>query len=164
MSTLGTKPKASFEKIGRLVERHFINKGEQGKAQKVGDYLKIQGRYERHFAEVDGSVNSINSFSGARWSGITRSILSMAKLGGAVVSALADIHLYGRELKYQGRSYLGGVAEAMTRLAKVKNSKAKQEIAEQLGFMADNIIYDLAARYSVGDTLNRSLQNYKELF
>ena len=56
----------------------------------------------------------------------------MAKLGGAVVSALADIHLYGRELKYQGRSYLGGVAEAMTRLAKIKNSKAKQEIAEQL--------------------------------
>ena len=30
--------------------------------------------------------------------------------------------------------------------------------------MADNVIYDLAARYSVGDTLNRSLQNYKELF
>ena len=45
---------------------------------------------------------------------------------------------------FQGRSYLGGVAEAMTRLVKVKNSKVKQEIAEQLGFMADNIIYDLA--------------------
>ena len=85
MSTLGTNPKASFEKIGRLVEKNLIDKGEQGKAQKVGDYLKIQGRSERHFAEVDGSVNSINSFSGARWSGITRSILSMSKLGGAVV-------------------------------------------------------------------------------
>ena len=164
MSTLGTNPKASFEKIGRLVEKNLIDKGEQGKAQKVGDYLKIQGRSERHFAEIDGSVNSINSFSGARWSGITRSILSMAKLGGAVVSALADIHLYGRELKYQGRSYLGGISEAMIRLGKIKNSKRKIEIAEQLGFMADNIIYDLAARYSTGDTLNRSFTKLQRTF
>src|SRR5210317_1466878 len=52
MSTLGTNPKAGFEKIGRLVENNLIKKGEQGKAQKVGDYLKIQGRYERHFAEI----------------------------------------------------------------------------------------------------------------
>jgi len=164
MSTLGTNPKASFEKIGRLVEKNLIDKGEQGKAQKVGDYLKIQGRSERHFAEIDGSVNSINSFSGARWSGITRSILSMAKLGGAVVSALADIHLYGRELKYQGRSYLGGITEAMTRLGKIKNSKRKIEIAEQLGFIADNVIYDLAARYSTGDTLNRSFTKLQRTF
>jgi len=164
MSTLGTNPKAGFEKIGRLVENNLIKKGEQGKAQKVGDYLKTQGRYERHFAEIDGSVNSINSFSGARWSGITRSILSMAKLGGAVVSALADVHLYGRELKYQGRSYLGGITEAMTRLAKIKNSKRKVEIAEQLGFMADNVIYDLAARYSTGDTLNKSFTKLQRTF
>jgi hypothetical protein len=164
MSTLGTNPKAGFEKIGRLVENNLIKKGQQGKAQKVGDYLKIQGRYERHFAEIDGSVNSINSFSGARWSGITRSILSMAKLGGAVVSALADVHLYGRELKYQGRTYLGGIAEAMTRLGKIKNSKRKIEIAEQLGFMADNVIYDLAARYSTGDTLNKSFTKLQRTF
>ena len=164
MSTLGTNPKAGFEKIGRLVENNLIKKGEQGKAQKVGDYLKTQGRYERHFAEIDGSVNSINSFSGARWSGITRSILSMAKLGGAVVSALADVHLYGRELKYQGRSYLGGITEAMTRLSKIKNSKRKVEIAEQLGFMADNVIYDLAARYSTGDTLNKSFTKLQRTF
>ena len=164
MSTLGTNPKAGFEKIGRLVENNLIKKGQQGKAQKVGDYLKIQGRYERHFAEIDGSVNSINSFSGARWSGITRSILSMAKLGGAVVSALADVHLYGRELKYQGRTYLGGITEAMTRLGKIKNSKRKIEIAEQLGFMADNVIYDLAARYSTGDTLNKSFTKLQRTF
>lgn len=164
MSTLGTNPKAGFEKIGKLVENNLIKKGQQGKAQKVGDYLKIQGRYERHFAEIDGSVNSINSFSGARWSGITRSILSMAKLGGAVVSALADVHLYGRELKYQGRTYLGGIAEAMTRLGKIKNSKRKIEIAEQLGFMADNVIYDLAARYSTGDTLNKSFTKLQRTF
>lgn len=164
MSTLGTKPKDSFTKIGKLVQNALIKKGQQGKSMKVADYMKIQGRHERHFAEIDGSVNSINSFPGARWSGITRSILSMAKLGGAVISAMADVHLYGLELRYQGRNYLSGVAEAMTRLAKIKNTKRKQEIAEQLGFMADNIIYDLAARYSVGDTLNKSFTKLQRTF
>jgi len=164
MSILGTNPKANFERIGRLIEKKLLDTGQQGKAQNVGDYLKTQGRYERHFAEIDGSVNSINNFSGAKWSAITRSILSMAKLGQAVVSAMSDIHLYGRELKYQGRSYLGGITEAMTRLAKIKNSKRKIEIAEQLGFMADNVIYDLAARYSVGDTLNKSFTKLQRTF
>ena len=164
MSTLGTKPKDSFIKIGKLVQNALIRKGDQGKSMKVAEYMKDQGRYERHFAEIDGSVNSINNFSAARWSGITRSILSMAKLGGAVVSALADVHLYGRELKYQGRSYLGGIYEAMSRLIRIKNTKQKQEIAEQLGFMADNIIYDLAARYSVGDTLNRGFTKAQRTF
>jgi len=164
MSTLGTNPKNDFVKIGRLIEDHYIKRKEQGKVNKISGYLKDQGRWERHFAEIDGSVNSINNFSAARWGGITRSIISMAKLGGAVVSAMADIHLYGRELKYQGRSYFGGVFEAMTRLAKVKNSAKKQEIAEQLGFMADNIIYDLAARYSVGDTLNKSFTRLQRTF
>ena len=164
MSTLGTKPKDSFIKIGKLVQNALIRKGDQGKSMKVAEYMKDQGRYERHFAEIDGSVNSINNFSAARWGGITRSILSMAKLGGAVVSALADVHLYGRELKYQGRSYLGGIYEAMSRLIRIKNTKQKQEIAEQLGFMADNIIYDLAARYSVGDTLNRGFTKAQRTF
>ena len=40
-------------------------------------------------------------------------------------------------------------------LGKIKNSQSKSEIAEQLGFINDNLIYDLAARYSSGDNLNR---------
>ena len=51
----------------------------------------------------------------------------MAKLGGAVVSAMADIHLYAKELSYQGRTYLGGVAEAMGNLAKIKNTAKKEK-------------------------------------
>ena len=52
----------------------------------------------------------------------------MAKVGGAVISAIADVHLYATELKYQGRSYVGGVAEALGRLGKIKNSKLFDEI------------------------------------
>ena len=106
----------------------------------------------------------IGHFDGAKWSAITRSIASMAKLGGATISAMADVHLYATELRYQGRSYLGGVFEAMGNLAKIKNTAKKQAIAEQLGFMADNVIYDLAARYSTGDNLNKQFTKIQRTF
>ena len=165
MSMLGSNPQKNFLKIGDLVKRQLILNKKQGQAEKVGNFIQEkQGGYVKFMAEVDGSVNTINGFAAAKWSGITRSILSMAKLGGAVVSAIADVHLYARELKWQGRSYVGGVAEALGRLAKIKNSKQKAEIAEQLGFIADNLVYDLAARYSGSDNLNRNFTQIQRTF
>jgi len=149
-------------KIGKAVSQAIQNK--KGDAQKVSQALRPQGKLENYLMEVDGRVNSIVNFSAARYSAIVRSILSMAKLGGAVVSAIADVHLYASELSYQGRSYLGGVFEAMGSLTKIKNTGKRKEIASQLGFINDNAIYDLAARYSVGDTLNKNFTKLQRTF
>lgn len=159
---LGTKPQENFDKIGRGVAQALINKRKD--ATQVSKAIRPGGNLEIYMKEVDGRVNSIVSHAAARYSAVTRAILSMAKLGGATISAIADVHLYASEMSYQGRSYLGGVFEAMGSLARIKNSKRKQEIAAQLGFINDNAIYDLAARYSVGDTLNRSFTKVQRTF
>ena len=159
---LGTKPQENFEKIGRGVAQALINKRKD--ASDVSKAMREGGKLEINMKEVDGRVNSIINHAAARYSAIGRSILSMAKLGGATISALADVHLYASEMSYQGRSYLGGVFEALTSLSRIKNSKKKQDIALQLGFINDNAIYDLAARYSVGDTLNRSFTKIQRTF
>jgi hypothetical protein len=161
ITTLGTKPKENFQLIKSSIAKQLTK---EKKLKYVDDISNNNSTYDYQFAEIDGSVNMIGHSGGAKWSAITRSILSMAKLGGAVVSAMADIHLYAKELSYQGRTYLGGVAEAMGNLAKIKNTARKQEIAEQLGFMADNLIYDLAARYSVGDNLSRNFTKLQRTF
>ena len=161
ITTLGTKPKQNFQLIKSSIAKQLTK---QNKLKYIDEIGKNERTYDSQFAEIDGSVNTIGNFSAAKWSAISRSILSMAKLGGAVVSAMADIHLYAKELSYQGRTYLGGVAEAMGNLAKIKNTAKKREIAEQLGFMADNLIYDLAARYSVGDNLSRNFTKIQRTF
>ena len=161
ITTLGTKPKQNFQLIKSSIAKQLTK---QNKLKYIDEIGKNERKYDYQFAEIDGSVNTIGNFSAAKWSAITRSILSMAKLGGAVVSAMADIHLYAKELSYQGRTYLGGIAEAMGNLAKIKNTAKKREIAEQLGFMADNLIYDLAARYSVGDNLSRNFTKIQRTF
>ena len=62
----------------------------------------------------------------AKYSAIVRAIATMAKLGGATLSAAADIGLYASELKYQGRSFLGGMFEAMNNIRKNKKFKRQK--------------------------------------
>ena len=164
MSMLGSNPQNNFLKMADEIMNILKRKKNQTQVNKIASFIKRQGGYAKFMAEVDGSVNTINGFAAAKWSGITRAILSMAKLGGAVISAIADVHLYATELKWQGRSYIGGVAEALGRLGKIKNSKLKAEIAEQLGFIGDNLIYDVAARYSTGDNLNKQFTKIQRTF
>ena len=164
MSMLGSNPQKNFLKMADETMNILKRKKSQTQVDKIGSFIKPQGGYAKFMAEVDGSVNTINGFNAAKWSGITRAILSMAKLGGAVISAIADVHLYATELKYQGRSYIGGVSEALGRLGKIKNSKLKAEIAEQLGFISDNLIYDVAARFSSGDNLNKQFTQIQRTF
>jgi hypothetical protein len=161
IKTLGTKPSENFNKIKNLVRENLIKKGDLSGAEKIKNASKT---FDNQIKEIDGSVNMIGHFGGAKWSAISRSIASMAKLGGAVISAIADIHLYAKEVNYQGRSYLGGVSEALTNLGKLKNSAKKKEIAEGLGFIADSMVYDLSARYSVGDNLNKSFTRLQRTF
>ena len=164
MSMLGSNPQKNFLKMADETMNILKRKKSQTQVDKIGSFIKPQGGYAKFMAEVDGSVNTINGFNAAKWSGITRAILSMAKLGGAVISAIADVHLYATELKWQGRSYVGGVAEALGRLGKIKNSKLRIEIAEQLGFISDNLIYDVAARFSSGDNLNKQFTQIQRTF
>ena len=164
MEELGTTPQDNFAKIARGVSQVLINKGDVKGSEKISTAMKRQGIFNMYMMEVDGSVNAIVNFPLARYSAITRAIAAMAKLGGAAISAIADIHLYASEVSWQGRSYLGGAFEAMGSLAKIRNTKQKKIIAEQLGFINDNVIYDLAARYSVGDTLNKNFTKVQRTF
>jgi len=159
MNVLGTKPEENFNTIKGLVARNLL------KNEKITQKIKDDERaFQYQLDEVTGRVNMISHFSGAKWSAITRSVANMTKLGGAVISSFTDIHNYARELKWQGKTYLGGVQEAMTALSKIKSSERRIGIAQQLGFMNDNITHDLAGRYSTGDVLNKGFTKIQRTF
>lgn len=157
MDTLGTKPAQNFEKIRKAVATRLAAEGRD-----AGQVNAKQ--YEKFMNIVDGTVYSVENFGVAKWSAITRAVASTAKLGGAVISAASDLAQYGAEMRYQGRSFLGGMAEALSSLFKIKNSKDKKEIAESLGFMADSAIYDISGRFQVGDNLSKGWTNVQRTF
>ena len=157
MDTLGTKPRENFEKIRKAIAKRMISEGRN--QDKVSS-----GQFDKFLSVVDGSIYTVENFGVAKYSAIARALSSMAKLGGATISAAADIGLYGSEMRYQGRSFLGGMAEALKSLGRIKNTKQKKEIAEMLGFIADNTIYDIAGRYQVGDNLSKGFTKAQRFF
>lgn len=157
MDTLGTKPAQNFEKIRKAVATRLAAEGRD-----AGQVNAQQ--YEKFMAVIDGSIYSVENFALAKYSAIARTVASTAKLGGAVISAASDLAQYGAEMKYQGKSFLGGMAEALGSLFKVKNTKDKKEIAEALGHMADSVIYDNSGRFQVGDNLSKGWTNVQRTF
>jgi hypothetical protein len=159
ITTLGTKPEQNFNTIKGLVAKHLVD------TNRLTDEIKANERiFNYQLDEITGRGNMIGSFSGAKWSAITRSVANLAKLGGAVISSFTDVHTYASELKWQGRSYLGGVQEALTSLSKLSSTERKRAIAEQLGFLNDNLIHDLSSRYSTGDLLNKGFTKIQRTF
>ena len=158
MDTLGTKPADNFGKIKKAVGNKLNKLGRSTQD------LASDAKFDKFLKVVDGSIYTVENFAVAKYSAIARAIASMAKLGGATVSAAADIGLYGSEMRYQGRSFLGGMAEAVGSLGKIKNTQQKKDIAEGLGFIADNTIYDVAGRYQVGDNLSKGFTKAQRFF
>lgn len=158
MDILGTKPQQAFEQIRKSFARRLVDQGRDVKDIDDAD------KFTKYMMIVDGSIYSVKNFTGAKWAAITRAIMTMSKLGGATISAVGDVAQYASEMRYQGRTFLGGMAEAFGSLSKLKNSKQKKEIAEFLGFVADNTNYDLAGRFQVGDYLNKGWTNIQRQF
>ena len=157
IDVLGTRPTANFESVRNAIQRRLIKEGKDPSKVEAEQYIKFM-------KVVDGSIYSVKDFALAKYSAITRAIQSMAKLGGAVISAAADIAQYGGEMSYQGKSFLGGMYEAMSSLGRLKNTKDKQDIAQGLGFITDNSVYELAGKFVVGDNLSKGWTNAQRTF
>ena len=158
MDGLGTKPLDNFEKIRFAVRKSLA------KQEKDISNIATYTQFDKFMKVIDGSIYTVEGFGLARYSAIARAISSMAKLGGATISAAADVGIYGSEMRFQGRSFLGGMAEAMGSLLKIKNTKQKKDIAQMLGFIVDNTIYDMSARHQVGDNLSKGWSNAQRTF
>ena len=162
LDTLGTKPIDNFKKIQVALANRMLDQ------QRSTESLSSYRQFEKFMNVVDGTVYTFDGGSGgfavAKWSAIGRAIGNVSKLGGAVISAAADIGIYGSEMKYQGRTFLGGMAEAMGGIGRIKNTKQKQDIARMLGFFGDGTTYDISGRFQVGDNLNKGWTQTQRTF
>jgi len=162
LDTLGTKPKENFEKIRVAISNRMLAN------KRSTESLSSYRQFEKFMNVVDGTVYTFdggkNGFAVAKWSAIARAVGNVAKLGGAVISAAADIGIYASEMKYQGRSFLGGMGEAMGGIGKIKNTKQKRDIAKGLGFLGDGTTYDISGRFQVGDNLNKGWTQIQRTF
>ena len=164
IDSLGTKPKQNFEKIRYAIQQRLIDGERLNAAQSISSYAP----FDKYMKVVDGTIHTIEGgtigFGAAKWSAITRAVGNTAKLGGAVISAAADLGIYGSEMKFQGRSFLGGMYEGFTGLARRKNTQDKKDLVEGMGFLADGVVYDVSGRHTVGDNLTKGWTRIQRTF
>ncbi|ADD94604.1 hypothetical protein [uncultured phage MedDCM-OCT-S08-C233] len=164
IDSLGTKPKQNFEKIRYAIQERLIDGERLNAAQSISSYAP----FDKYMKVVDGSIHTIEGgsigFGVAKWSAITRAVGNTAKLGGAVISAAADLGIYGSEMSFQGRSFLGGMYEGFKGLARRKNTQDKKDLVEGMGFLADGVVYDVSGRHTVGDNLTKGWTRIQRTF
>lgn len=161
MRGLGTNPRQNLEAvIGQL------QKGADEKQLKALNDGK-KALLDAMLGHLDGTATRPNSQQWARFWANARALQSMAKLGGAVVSAVTDLPLYASEMRYQGRGMLSGLAEAIGGLTKGKRDAESREILSSLGVFFESMSGDLVSRFSADDSLsggmNRAMRQFFKL-
>ena len=148
METLGTNPRAMFDRLVTEYQQEGIKDGSASALNEKRSRLK--GMMD----VADGAVDIPGSVSLARISSGIRAWNSMAKLGGAVLSSLPDIATAAGELRYQGRGFLSGLADQVASFFGSMSSKSvKRDVAERLGVGFDGMIGAVISRITAADAL-----------
>ena len=98
MRRLGTNPEGNFE--AALDELQLAFKEDPEAMRRFQDDRR--GMLKTRFAEIDGSASIAVNHTGARVAANLRAWQSMAKLGGAVISAVTDLPVAAGEMRCQG--------------------------------------------------------------
>ena len=156
---LGSTPTENFKKIHYAVNKRLIE------GQRSTESVKSFEPFVKFLYEIDGTARTVDNFALAKYSSIIRNVGAFSKLGGAVVSASADVVLYGSEMSSQGDTFLGSTADAMGSLARLSKTQDKKDIAEGLGFIVDGQIHDTApARNQIGDNLSKNMSKIQRIY
>jgi hypothetical protein len=102
-------------------------------------YKSREKKLDRYVSGIDGTMNATNHPTFARRMANFRSVETMAKLGGMILSQLADIGVYGSAASYHGRTYLSGMHEAISGLGRNLSSENTKRLASALNVVMDNM-------------------------
>lgn len=93
----------------------------------------------------------------------TRAVLSMSKLGGALLSSIgSDNVAYAAEVRYQGGNMFSGLTESIKAIGSGRGTMEQRKIAANLGVSMDSFIGNLSSRFNVNDPtrgLSQKLMN-----
>lgn len=116
------------------------------------DLYRSTGKIGRAFAEVMGDTFRPGSVTAAHIGAGLRAVQSMAKLGAAVLSSIADLVTFAHAMRRQGRGIFSGYADAFAALGQ-RQTAERQQIAKLLGVGYDTMLGDIHGRFTAEDNV-----------
>ena len=160
MRRLGTNPEGNFE--AALDELQLAFKEDPEAMRRFQDDRR--GMLKTRFAEIDGSASIAVNHTGARVAANLRAWQSMAKLGGAVISAVTDLPVAASEMRYQGKGMLGSMGTLIGGMLSGKKPAEQREILSSMGVFFDSVRGEVVSKFSADDSLGGKVSRAQQLF
>lgn len=158
MEKMGTNPGAMFETV--IADLALEYKRAPQKVRRLR-----RGHLRRQLAEIDGSVNHAQNHSMASIGRGIRAWQTLAKLGGAVISSLADLANVAIERRYQGRNLLEMWGDSLAAPMQGLTAGAdRRHAAELIGVGIDGAIGDFVSRFAAQDDVPGRISKLQAAF
>jgi len=161
MEMLGTNPEAMVDRIQqRLLEKYKSDPVKVKKLKRETGVINFKAAY----AEVSGDVNLGSHTTLARTFHFARSLQTMAKLGGAFISAFSDVAFIAANRMYQGRSLMDSWGDAFSAVFRGMNSGEMREFADRLGVGIEGQLGDFMSRFNASDDIPGQTSKMMSMF
>jgi hypothetical protein len=151
MEHLGPNAKANFDAIHLELMKDAKKANDDPLINELGKYKIYVDR--ELWPHISGSSRGIENQLAAQASSFVAGIQQMASLGQAMLSMFSDIGITAAAVNYNGRTFLGGIAEATSSLLKGTPTGERLDILTSLGVLADGIKGSVIGRFTSGDML-----------
>lgn len=160
MKVLGTNPEATLTRLMDEVEDSLIT-DPVARARFHEDRQSIMNL----FNHVNGAANIPANHMAAQVGAGLRAWQSMSKLGGAVISSITDIPVYASEARFQGRSLLSGIGDALAGLTHGRGTAEQKQVLSSMGVFFDSMTHGVARRFDAEDNIaGRSSKLMQQFF
>jgi hypothetical protein len=145
LKILGTNPEATLLRV-------FDEYADSLTGAKRNKFMSSRKEIENMLSVVDGSMNIPGNALGAKIGSTLRSLQSMAKLGGALISGMTDLVNYGAEMRMsQGKNLLSGTLDGMSALVQGRAKGEKAAILNSLGVFHESVLGSVFHRFDSPD-------------
>jgi len=150
LEQFGTNPEELFKRVQKkLLDKHQNDLKKSQRLQRKNSILN----FDAMLAEVTGDVNIGSHTKLARYLHFYRAIQTMAKLGGAAVSAFSDVAFMASNRMYQGRSLMDAWGDSFSALFRGMNQGEMREFADRLGVGLESQLGDFMSRFNASDDI-----------
>lgn len=149
LKVLGTNPEAAVDRLFREYAENL-----RGDPARRAAFMSKRGELDNLLAEVSGAVNIPGNATVAKWTAFSRAWITMAKLGGMLISSITDVSNYAAEMRFgQDRNLLSGVLDGIGGLTRGRAKGERAEVLRSLGVFHESMIGAAVHRFDSPDLL-----------
>lgn len=157
METFGPNPRAMFDSVMGDLKKRYRNDD-----KKLARLNRLT--LEWQFQQIDGTSRMPGNTDWASVASTVRGVQNWSKLGGATLSAMADVVFHSGELHRQGVPLMRSWSQALQNLGEGFSKKDQRLLYDLIGVGLDGQLGDLAARFSPTDTVPGSVAKTNQIF